>query len=177
MSRRHRSRTSRQSLPPSSPIASEAASSAPLKLVTADPEVEIRYAETEDDVIAMHKFLLVVASPSAVDGINVVKSLQELIRVSKEGVALMAVSGGVLVATLGLMKVQWWYNDTFFMTDRWHFCLPDFWHGEADKKLMEEAKAIANQAGLRFVDNGKLRDGHNGVLRMTRRLYSPDQPA
>jgi len=35
------------------------------------------------------------------------------------------------------------------------------------------AKAIAGIAGLRFVDNGKLRDGHNGVLRMRRHLYSP----
>lgn len=164
-------------MPHSSPIANEAASSEPLKLVAPDPEIEIRYASTDDDVIAIHKFLLVVASPSAVDGINVVKSLQELIRVSKEGVALMAISGGVLVATLGLMKVEWWYNDTFFMTDRWHFCLPSFWHGPADKKLVDEAKTIANLAGLRFVDNGKLRDGHNGMLRMTRRLYSPEQPA
>lgn len=151
------------------------ASSEPLKLVEPDSEIEIRYASTDDDVIAIHKFLLVVAAPSAVDGINVVKSLQELIRVSKEGVALMAISGGVLVATLGLMKVEWWYNDTFFMTDRWHFCLPTFWHGEADKKLVDEAKTIANLAGLRFVDNGKLRDGHNGMLRMTRRLYSPTE--
>lgn len=162
-------------MPQSSPIASEAVNSAPLKLVEPDSEIEIRYAETDDDVIAIHKFLLVVAAESAVDGINVVKSLNEIIRVAKEGAALMAISGGVLVATLGVMKAEWWYNDSSFMTDRWHFCLPSFWHGTADKKLMEEAKTIAGLAGLRFVDNGKLRDGHNGVLRMTRRLYSPTE--
>lgn len=165
-------------MPPSSPIASAAVSSAPLSVVeTRDPEIEIRYATTDDDVIAIHKFLLVVASSSAVDGVNVVKSLQEIIRVSNEGVALMAISGGVLVATIGVMKAEWWYNDSSFMTDRWHFCLPSFWHGDADKKLMNEAKAIARLAGLRFLDNGKLRDGHNGILRLTRRLYSPEQPA
>lgn len=129
---------------------------------------------SDEDVVAIHKFLLVVAAPSAVDGINVVKSLQEVIRVVASEVALMAIHNGILVGTLGIMRGTWWFNDTDFLTDRWHFCLPAFYHGPADIALMDEARQIAAAAGLRFVDNGKLRDGKGGVLRLTRRLYSPE---
>lgn len=157
-------------------IAKEAAPAVPLKAVehVEPPVIQIRYASTEEDITAMHRFLMIVGSPSAVGGINVVKSLQELIRVTTQEVAIMALHNDVLVATLGIMRVTWWYNDADFLTDRWHFCLPEFHHGPADKLMMEEAKKIAHEAGLPFVDNGKLRDAKNGVLRMRRHLYMPE---
>ena len=154
----------------------EAAPTAQLKLVEKkpEPEVIIREAKTDQDVVAIHRFLLVVAAPYAVDGINVVKSLQEVIRVTVEGAALMAMIGDTLVGSLGLMKVVWWHNDTAFLTDRWDFTLPEYWNGPVHKALLEEAKAIAKEAEMRFVHNGKLRDGKGGVARFQRHLYSPE---
>jgi nucleotide-binding universal stress UspA family protein len=158
--------TSQPSLPPSSPISPEAA---------ATKQPEIRFAVTDDDVIAIHRFLLVVAAPAMLAPVSAVKSLHEVFRVAAQEAAIMAIVDGFLVGTLGLMKVDWWYSDEgSFLTDRWHFVLPQHKHGPIDKALLNEARAIADDAGLPFVNQGKIRRLKDGSHLMTPRVYFPE---
>lgn len=130
------------------------------------PETHIRYAESDEDVVAIHRFLLVVAQPAMLCPVNGIKSLNEIIRVTKFEAALMAVHNGVLVGTMGVIKPTWWYGDGEFLTDRWHFVLPQFAHGEAGKMLEEEAVKLADEAGLIFIHQGKIRSKKRGMFRM-----------
>lgn len=107
----------------------------------------------------MHQFLLVVAQPAMRCPVDPIASLQEIIRVTKENVALMAIVDGHLVGTLGIISPQWWYNPAeSFMCDRWHFVLPQFKHTPVDQMLLDEAEKIADAAGLEFIDQGKIRE-------------------
>jgi hypothetical protein len=136
--------------------------------------VVIRYAENDNDVIAIHQFLLVVARPAMLCPVNPIKSLNEIIRVTKEEVALMAIKDGHLVGTLGLIRPVWWYGDEAFLTDRWHFVLPQFHHGEPDKALKAEARKIADDTGLKFIDQGKIRPQKDGTSLLMPRIYSSE---
>src|SRR5882672_692633 len=168
MSQRRRRRTSPQSSPRLSLTSNEAA-----PVAQPDPQdVEIRYAMTDDDVIAIHRFLLMVARPAMRCEPDIEQSLLEIIRVTKYEAALMAVLDGNMVGTMGIMKASWWYNPRVsFMTDRWHFVLPQFWHGPVDKALKGEAIEISRLAGFEFVDQGKTREAKDGSLLMMPRIY------
>ncbi len=141
-----------------------------------DPEkVVIRFATTDDEVIALHRFLLIVAKPAMRCPVDPVKSMEEVFRVCAQEAGIMAILDDKLVGTLGVMKAQWWYgidgqND--FLTDRWHFCLPQFYHTAVDRRLMEEAQSIADAAGLEFIDQGKLHE-RRGKLLMMPRVHVP----
>jgi hypothetical protein len=127
---------------------------------------------TDDDVIAIHRFLLIVAKPAMRCAPDIEQSLLEIIRVTKYEAALMAVLDGNMVGTMGLIRATWWYNPSVsFMTDRWHFVLPQFWHGPVDKTLKGEAVAIARLADLEFIDQGKAREAKDGSLLMMPRIY------
>jgi hypothetical protein len=132
---------------------------------------EIRYAETEQDMVAMHEFLLVVAQPAMQCKVNVVKSLQEIIRVTRDEVALMLVRDGRLIGTMGLVNPVWWYGDEGFLTDRWHFVLPELFATPEAEMLEDEAIKIAQAAGTQFIHQGKIRKGKKGVLRLMPRVY------
>jgi hypothetical protein len=135
----------------------------------------IRYAETDDDVIAMHRFLLIVAQPAMRCPANPEKSLMEIIRVTKYEAALMAIHNGLLVGTMGIIKPDWWYGDGEFLTDRWHFVLPEFMHHQVATDLFSEALKIADGAGLEFIHQGKIRGAKKGALRMAPRVYTPSE--
>jgi hypothetical protein len=145
--------------------------------LTAQPDespVVIRYAETDEDVIAMHQFLLVVAQPAMRAPVDVQASLMELIRVTKEEVAIMAIKDGRLIGTMGLIRPSWWYApDHSFLCDRWHFILPEHQHGVANKLLIEEARKIAAMAGLEFIHQGKIRV-KSGASLMMPTSYPPE---
>lgn len=153
--------------PPSSPPSSQT-----LKLVeqVERPDAEIittRYAETDDDVIAIHQFLLVVAQPAMRCPADPIASLEEIIRVTRDEVAIMAIMDGRLIGTLGLIRATWWYNPAYdYMVDRWHFVLPQFHHTSVERMLIAEADSIAEAAGLEFIDQGKIRERRgNGARR------------
>jgi len=130
---------------------------------------------TDDDVIAIHRFLLMVARPAMRCEPDIEQSLLEIIRVTKYEAALMAVLDGNMVGTMGIMKASWWYNPRVsFMTDRWHFVLPQFHNGPVNRKLMAEALAIAELAGFEFVHQGKARKMKNGAFLMMPRIYTPE---
>lgn len=126
-------------------------------------------------MIAIHQLLLVVLGPVAMCPVNGTKSLLEIIRVTKEEVALMAIKGGRLIGTLGLIRPLWWYGDDAFLADRWQAVLPEEEHGEADRLLKAEARTIADMAGLKFVNYGKIRPQKDGTFILFPRVYDPNQ--
>lgn len=136
--------------------------------------VIIRYAATDEDVVAIHQFLLVVAQPAMRCPVDVEQSLMEIIRVVKDEVAIMAIKDGHLIGTMGLIRASWWYNPACaFLADRWHFVLPEHMHGLANKLLIEEARKIAGMADLEFIHQGKIRV-KNGQALMMPHAYLPE---
>lgn len=125
-------------------------------------------------MIAIHRFLLAVAGPRLLAPVNVVKSFQEVIRVARDEVAIMAMRGDVLVGTLGLIKPVWWYSDEAFLTDRWNFVIETEKHDGAGLVLDAEAKAIAAAAGLKFINQGKIRPMKDGSYIAFPRVFSPE---
>lgn len=125
-------------------------------------------------MIAIHQFLLEYAKPALLCPVNHGKSAREVWRVCNENVGIMVFMGGELVGVLGLMEAEWWYGDDTFLTDRWHFVKPEFYHGPVNAALLDEAKKIAAAAGRNFIHQGKIRGEKGGVTRMTPRLYRPE---
>jgi hypothetical protein len=159
---------------PSSPPSLPTSSAAEQTEQPDDDTITIRYAETDEDVCAIHQFLLVVARPEMRAPVDPMASLLEIIRVAKEQVAIMAIKGGRLVGTLGLMQVSWWYAPSHhYMVDRWHFVLPQFQNGDVNRLLIAEADSIAEAAGLKFYDQGKIRE-RRGRLFVTPRVTIDD---
>ncbi len=122
-------------------------------------------------MVAIHRFLLWVAKPAMQCPVNGVKSLQEVIRVVHEEVAIMVMIGDALVGTMGLVNPVWWYGDEGFLTDRWHFVLPQYDGTPISQALMDEAIKIAKGAGVNFIHQGRMRRGKNGVYYMWPRIY------
>lgn len=148
-------------MPPSSPTSSE---EAPAK------RPEIRFAENDQDVCLIHAFLLIVAKPALRCEVDFIKSLNEVARIARQGAALMLFDGETLVGTMGLMSTSWWYGDADFMTDRWHFVLPDYDGTAASQSLLDEAERIAAAAGLDFIHQGRMRERRPGVYFMWPRI-------
>jgi hypothetical protein len=122
------------------------------------PHRVIRPAESEQDVILIHRFLCGVAGPVLHCPINGEKSIAEVCRVVQDkdhGFAFMAFEGTDLVGTIGAIFVPWWYGDDHFFTDRWFFCLPG--HRWAGPRLLAEADAIARAVGVPLIVNLKQR--------------------
>jgi GNAT superfamily N-acetyltransferase len=118
----------------------------------------VRAAESDADVVAIHRFLCTVARPVLHCPINGEKSIAEVWRVVKQGdygFALIALEDGELVGTLGAIFVPWWYGDDHFFTDRWFFTLPG--HRWAGPRLLAEGDAIARQVGVPLIVNLKQR--------------------
>lgn len=135
---------------------------------TEPPEdaITLRYAETDQDVVGIHQFLLIVAQPAMRAPVDPIESLQEIIRVTKDEVAIMAIRGGHLIGTLGVIRCSWWYNPArFFMADRWNFVLPQFRNLGVGDMLEDEAEVIADAAELEFINQGKIREKRRGGKR------------
>lgn len=153
-----------------------AANTAPLKIVKHNevPDIRIRYAENDEDVCNIHRFLLIVAEPAMRAPVDPETSLLEIIRVAKHEAAIMVMHNGVMVGTMGLIRAEWWYaKNASFLTDRWHFVLPSFMNTPTSDRLLQEAKDIAAAAGIEFIHQGKIRPAKNGVPRLTPRAYQP----
>lgn len=103
--------------------------------------------------------------------VNIVKSLEEVWRVVRDEAALMLMKGDLMVGTMGIINPVWWYSDEGFLTDRWHFVLPDYDDTPDAGLLLDEAIKIAETAGIIFIHQGKARRGKKGILRMRPRIY------
>jgi GNAT superfamily N-acetyltransferase len=118
----------------------------------------IRPAGSEEDAVAIHRFLCAVAPPVLHCPIDAEKSFAEVRRVVGErdyGFAYLACAGGAIVGTIGAIFVSWWYGDDHFFTDRWFFTLPG--HRWAGPRLLAEADAIARAVGVPLIVNLKQR--------------------
>jgi hypothetical protein len=109
--------------------------------------ISIRYAESDDDVVAIHRFLCVVAGPTLPGPIDHKDSAIEVWRVVKEDVALMAMNAdNLMVGTMGIVRVPFWWNTKVrFLANRWFFTIPG---SRAAKPLLREAGAIAKGSDL-----------------------------
>lgn len=134
----------------------------------------IRFAETDEDVCNIHRFLMIVAAPHLWGEIDVQKSLAEVLRVTVEEAAIMAIVDDMMVGTMGIIKPVWWYGPDEFLTDRWNFCLPQFYHTPVEAALENEAKQLAADAGLPFINQGKIRRRKDGSGLMMPRIIVPD---
>lgn len=113
------------------------------------PDITVRFAETDQDVVAIHGFLCVVAGPNLPGAIDPKKSATEVWRVANNECALMAIhqGSGKLVGSLGIIKPDFWWGEdgNSFLVNRWFFALPGLGAG---KLLLEQGIAIAKDAGL-----------------------------
>lgn len=105
----------------------------------------VRYAETDLDVIAIHRFLCLVAQPLLPGPIDGQDSAHEVWRCASDDVALMAFQDGVLVGTMGIVRPKFWWGKVHFLANRWLFVLPGY---AATRPLLKEAVAIAKASGL-----------------------------
>jgi hypothetical protein len=112
---------------------------------TERPEVVIRFAEGDADVVTIHRFLCVVAGPTLPGPIDPKDSATEVWRVVNEDVALMAMSGDSLVGSIGLVNPKFWWGKARFFANRWFFSVPGF---DAGAPLLKEAIEIAKASGL-----------------------------
>lgn len=166
MSQPPRSATSSPSSPPSSATSKKEDR---LEL----PDLAVRYAADDEDLIEIHRFLCIVAQPVLFCQINAQRSVQEIGRIihGGGGFALMAELNGHLVGTMGVVRVPWWYGagdernpDDFFLTDRWLFALPQFQHAGVGTRLVAEAAAAAHAIGNEIIINGHMRRRGNGLV-------------
>ncbi len=104
------------------------------------PNLIVRYAESDDDIIAIHKFLCVVAAPTLPGPIDARDSVEGVWSCVNRDVALMAVRDEMLVGTVGLVCVpSWWNRKVKYLPNRWAFALPG---SRAWRPLLKEARAI-----------------------------------
>lgn len=108
-------------------------------------DVDVRYAESDDDVIAIHRFLCVLAGPMLPGPIDPKKSIEEVWRVVNEEVAVMAIEDDRLIGTMGLIRPAFWWGDIHFLVNRWLFAIPG---SKAWRPLLKEALAIASASEL-----------------------------
>lgn len=135
----------------------------------ASSDIVIRYAQTDQDVIDIHRFLCVVAGPTLPGLIDGPASATEVWRVTTVEASIMAIRGDMLVGTIGLIKCPYWWSPAFhFMANRFFFTLPG---SGAGRPLLSEAIAIAeaNEIELHIYDEAK------GRLRIFNRSPLRDQ--
>lgn len=137
-------------------------------------QATIRYAD-KADAETLHLFLLLVSPPSAVGRIDAVKSLAEVYRVIEEDVAILAEINGELVATLGIIRVPWWYGPDEFLTDRWFFLYPQLKNQGVGAALLGEAHGIGRQAGLPVVIHGHMRQKRDGLFFVKPVIMPPNE--
>lgn len=119
-------------------------------------DLTLRYAATDDDVVAIHRFLCILAIPTLPVKANHSKSATEVYRVVNTECALMVMRGDFLVGTMGIIKPDFWYGDGHFLVNRWFHAIPGTGAG---RMLIREAIAIARGADLELwiIDEAKCR--------------------
>lgn len=108
-------------------------------------DITIRFAESDDDVINIHRFLCAIAGPMLPGPINPQKSIEEVWRVASDEVALMAIEDDQLIGTMGIIRPGFWWGDIHYLVNRWLFAIPG---SKAWRPLLKEALAIAAASEL-----------------------------
>lgn len=103
--------------------------------------------------------------------------MRGVLDVCRNNAAIMARLNGHLIGSLGVMRVAWWYNNSaFFMTDRWLFAYPEFYHLGVGARMVAEADAIAKAAGLPLIINGHQKRRGNGISFIRATVLGTDGP-
>ena len=136
--------------------------------------ITVRYAESDQDAAAIHRFLCIIAGPTLPGEIDPDDSIREIWRCMREDVALMAVRDGALIGTLGLIcATSWWNHKIKLLANRWAFAIPG---AGAWRPLYKEARAIGiaskmevhiiseKRGKVTILNRSKLRDGPNPPL-------------
>lgn len=163
------SQKSESSSPPSLMTSSAADQPEPL-------EITVRFGESDKDVLGVYMFLLATAGESLLGAVDEEKALTEIARVQRDGASLLAFVDGKLAGVMGLMKVEWWYGDDSFITNRWFFILPDLKFKGVGARLLAEARVISTEADLKLVIIGHKRARSNGIHFARVRTYHPSPP-
>ena len=119
--------------------------------------VVIRYAKSDEDVVAMHRFLCIVVGPTLPGQIDAKDSVEEVWRCTNHDVALMAMRGPLLVGTLGIIQPSaWWNRKEKFLANRWLTTIPG---SRTLLPLIREgvAIAVASKLELHIYDETKER--------------------
>lgn len=110
------------------------------------------FGETDQDILDVHLFMCIVSKPVLMAPIDAQDSAREITRVVKDGAAIMAKFDGHLIGVLCIVPMSWWYNTKkFFMGDRGFFVLPQFHHLGVGARLVAEAQALAEIAGMPLI--------------------------
>jgi GNAT superfamily N-acetyltransferase len=115
------------------------------------PDVIVREAETEADVVALHRLLLVQGQEQAVapvDHIKVMERLADALEDKERFCMLMAIVGDRLVGYLLLMQVTYWFSQTSFLGDFGFYVLPAYRKQGIGRRLLSDAQVIADAAGM-----------------------------
>lgn len=133
-------------------------------------------AESDADVILIHRLLCLVAGPSLFGAIDADKSIGEVSRVVEHEFAFMALHHGSLVGSLGLMHAgELWYSKQAFLTNRWFFVLPPYKHTGVGELLLTEARTIAQQFDLPLIIYKERRRGQS--ILVSGDGYMPPEPS
>jgi hypothetical protein len=116
--------------------------------------ITLRFAETDQDVVAIHAFLCIVAGPMLPGAIDPKKSSTEVWRIVNQECAIVAMDGALLVGTLGIIKADYWWGNKKFLANRWFHALPARGIGAM---LLHEGERFAKEVGLELhiIDEAK----------------------
>jgi hypothetical protein len=119
-------------------------------------DLTLRYASSDEDVVAIHAFLCTLALPTLPSEVDAKASATEVWRVVTQECALMAMQGNVLVGTIGIIQPKYWWGTGHFFVNRWFHALPGLGAGAL---MLREAVRIAKAAELELhiFDEGKQR--------------------
>ena len=130
--------------------------------------VTYRFAETYADIIAIHRFLLVVGLPMltknlgyTMDDVDAVKAMHMVHAVVRvvDGVGIMAELDGRLIGSLGMfyLDMECLKDGHGFYGDKWFFVFDEFKHTDVGDRLRAEAVSVAETNGTFFLPHPKLR--------------------
>src|SRR3954451_8677936 len=109
----------------------------------AEEPLAIRIAQTHDDIVAIHRFMIAHAAAemaeAEVDALIYMRTIHDTVT---QGAGFMALIAGEIAGYLGLWKSQYDYSKAFFLHDRGFYVLPAH-RGAAGAALLSEARAIA----------------------------------
>ena len=111
--------------------------------------VSVRIAQSDDDIVAIHRFMMAHAAAemaeAEVDAVIYMHTIHDTVT---QGAGLIATVGDEIVGYLGLWKSQYDYAKAFFLHDRGFYVLPAHRDGSVARALLSNARTIADDANL-----------------------------
>lgn len=106
---------------------------------------------SDQDAVEIHKLLMMMGQEAAVatvDPIIVMEDIYALINHPNQGAFLMATRNGQAVGVMGLENTRYRYSREYCIRECYLFIHPDHRNGDVLGALLQEARAIADLAGM-----------------------------